>query len=126
MKDYISIANDIKIALNINLFDKTRKTDNVDARSLYCYILNKDLKFTLHKIKDIFYEQGMLFDHSTIYYNVNLYDEVRGRKPHFDTIRDEALGKVEPKYLLIKRIENETSNEQLIQIQNCINEITNG
>ena len=126
MKDYISIANDIKTALGIDIFEKTRKMENVDGRSLYCYILNKDLKFTLHRIKDIFNEQGMLFDHSTIYYNVNLYDEVRGRRPHFDTIRDEALGKVEPRYLLIKRIENETSSEQLEQIQNCINTITNG
>ena len=126
MKDYISIANDIKTALGIDIFEKTRKMENVDGRSLYCYILNKDLKFTLHRIKDIFNEQGMLFDHSTIYYNVNLYDEVRCRRPHFDTIRDEALGKVEPRYLLIKRIENETSSEQLEQIQNCINTITNG
>ena len=126
MKDYLSISNDIKTALGVNIFEKTRKMENVDARSLYCYILNKDLKYTLHKIKDVFNEQGMYFDHSSVYYNINLYDEVRGRRPHLDTIRDEALGKVEPKYLLIKKIENETDSEQIKQIQNCINTIING
>ena len=126
MDDYKKIAEHLKIYLGVDVFEKTRKMQNVDARSLFCYILNKDMKLTLHKIANIFLSNGLSFDHSSVYYNVNLFAEVRERRKIFEDIRDELLGKLQPKYLLIKKIETEINYDVLKQIENCINEFTNG
>lgn len=126
MDDYKRIADHLKIYLGVNVFEKTRKMENVDARSLFCHILNKDMNLTLYKIRDIFLSNGLSFDHSTVHYNVKLFAEVRKRRPIFEDIRFEILGKLEPKFLLLKRIDNEMDYEVLKQIENCINEFTNG
>ena len=86
-----------------------------------CYILHKDLKFTLHKVKDHFISKGKHFDHSTVLYNVRMFQEVRRRKPHLNDVRDTIMGTVDPKYLLIKMIENIEDTTRIEQITNCVN-----
>ena len=115
------ISKQINSVLGINIFKNTRTTKLVDARSLYCYILRKDLKLTLYEIRDIFRSKGKLFDHSTVSHNVKIYEEVAGRNQDFEKIRDEILGSISSKYLLLKRIKNIDNEEILIQINNCIN-----
>jgi len=121
MKKEELIAKRINKILGINIFDNLRTTKQVDARSLYCYILRKDLKLTLYEIRDIFRSKGKLFDHSTVYYNVNLYQEVKQRNPAFEILRNEILGKISVKYLLLEQINKIEDEEQLIKISNCVN-----
>lgn len=115
------IAKRINKILGINIFENTRTTKLVDARSLYCYILKKDLKLTLYEIRDIFRSKGKLFDHSTVHYSVKLYEEVRSRNPVFEMLRNEILGKISVKYFLLEKINKIENEEQLIQISNCVN-----
>ena len=115
------ISKQINSVLGLNIFKNTRTTKLVDARSLYCYILRKDLKLTLYEIRDIFRDKGKNFDHSTVSHNVKIYQEVASRNKEFEKIRDEILGSISSKYLLLKRIQNIDNEEILNQINNCIN-----
>jgi hypothetical protein len=118
----IEIAERIKLAIGIDVFEKNRKQPIVDVRSMYCYMLRKDLNFTLHKIKDIFKSQGKQFDHSSVHHNVVLFDEVRRRNPHLNDVRDTIMGTIDPKFLLMKRIENIDDMSKISQITNCVNQ----
>jgi hypothetical protein len=115
----IEIAERIKLAIGIDVFEKNRKQPIVDVRSMYCYMLRKDLNFTLHKIKDIFKSQGKQFDHSSVHHNVVLFeDDVKYRRPELGLLRDELLGIISPRYILqqkINKLEDEQINK-LIQI----------
>lgn len=124
-KEHEGISKQINNLLSVNIFDNVRKMENVDARALYCYILRKDLKYTLHTVKDIFNANGKRYDHSTVYYNVNLFQEVRERRPEMELIRDTILKEVNPKYALLKIIENTESDEILEQFYECINNLEN-
>lgn len=104
-----------------NIYENKRTQEIVDYRSLFCYILNKDLKFTLHSIKDHFISKGKKMSHCNVYHNVNLFNEVRARKPHLNDVREQILESIDPKYLLIKMIENIEDKEKIEQIINCIN-----
>ena len=115
----IEIAERIKSAIGIDVFEKNRKQPIVDVRSMYCYMLRKDLNFTLHKIKDIFKSQGKQFDHSSVHHNVVLFEnDVKYRRPELGLLRDELLGIISPRYILqqkINKLEDEQINK-LIQI----------
>ena len=88
---------------------------------MYCYMLRKDLNFTLHKIKDIFKIQGKQFDHSSVHHNVVLFEnDVKYRRPELGLLRDELLGIISPRYILQQKI-NKLNDEQinkLIKITN--------
>lgn len=115
------IIESINQLSGINVYENKRTQEIVDVRSLTCYILHKDLKLTLYKIRDHFNEKGKKFTHATIIHNVKLYEEVRIRKPHLDSIRDTILTTIDPKYLLLKRIQNIDDMNKIKQIINCLN-----
>jgi len=117
----IEIAEKIKSTIGIDVFEKNRKQPVVDVRSMYSYILRKDLNFTLHKIKDIFKSQGKQFDHSSVHHNVVLYEnDVKYRRPELALLRDELLGIVSPKYILLQKI-NKLNDEQINKLIQIIN-----
>lgn len=115
------IANEINETLDLDIYQNTRTLDLVDARSLYCYILRKDLKYTLYQVRDSLRAKGKAFDHCSVLHNVAIYDEVRKRKPNLDLIRDSVLGAISPKYTILKKLEKIDDVEKLEQILNCIN-----
>jgi hypothetical protein len=113
----IEISDNIRISIGINVFEQNRTQPVVDVRSMYCYVLRKDLNFTLHKIKDIFISQGKHFDHSSVHHNVVLFEnEVRYRRPELSLLRDEILGAISPKYILVKKLEKITDEEKIITL----------
>ncbi len=116
----IEIAENIKIAIGINVFEKNRTQPVVDVRSMYCYLLRKDLFFTLYQIKDVFKSQGKSLDHSSVHHNVILFEnEVKHRRPELEALRNELLGIISPKYKLLKLIDGipeDEKIEELIQI----------
>ena len=113
----IEIADSIKSALGVNVFEKNRSQPIVDVRSMYSYILRKDLNYTLHKIKDIFKSQGKSFDHSSVHHNVILYEnEVKYRRPELDALRVELLGVISPRYILQQKINKITDEQQITEL----------
>lgn len=72
-KKYTEVAKRIEKATGLNVFENVRSQDYVDARAMMCYILNKYYSETLHGIARYFRENGKRFDHSTVYYNIQLY-----------------------------------------------------
>ena len=119
-KKHEGIADKINKHLNVNIFDNVRTTGHVDARALYCFILRNDLKYTLYTIRDIFNENGKNYDHSTVHYNVKLFEEVRHRRKELDDFRECILQNISPKYLLIKLVETIDTEEKAEEVLNCI------
>jgi hypothetical protein len=110
----IELADRIRSVIGINVFEKNRKQPVVDVRSMYSYILRKDLNYTLYQVKDLFKSQGKAFDHSSVHHNVVLYqNEVRYRRPELEELRNELLGVISPKYILMKKLEKITDEEKL-------------
>ena len=115
------IGKSINQLCGINIYENRKTQDLVDARSLLCYILHKDNKITLHKIKEHFVSKGKNYDHATALYSVRAFEEARRRKPELNNIRDMILDRIDPKYALIRRIENINDPSKIEQIINCIN-----
>ena len=115
------ICESINQICGVNIYENKRTQDLVDIRSLACYMLHKDLKFTLHKVKDHFNSRGKKITHCTVLYNVRMFEEVRRRKPHLNDVRDRIMTRIDPKYLLIKMIENIEDISKIEQITNCVN-----
>lgn len=115
------VCNLINQIYGVNIYENKRTQDLVDIRSMACYILHKDLKMTLHKVKDHFNNNGKNITHCTVLHNVRLFNEVRNRKPELDEIRNIVMGTIDPKFLLIKRIENIDDASKIEQITNCVN-----
>lgn len=115
------IGKEINETLDLDIYQNTRTLDLVDARSLYCYILRKDLKYTLYQVRDSLRAKGKRFDHCSVLHNVEIYEEVRRRKPNLDLIRDSILGEISPKYTIIKRLEKIDDVEKLKEILDFIN-----
>jgi hypothetical protein len=72
-------------------------------------------------VKDHFNSKGKKLTHCTVLYNVRMFEEVRRRKPHLNDVRDAIMGKIDPKYLLMKMIENIEDISKIEQITNCVN-----
>jgi hypothetical protein len=115
------VGDSINLIYATNIYENSRNQDLVDYRSLCCYILHKDLKMTLYAVRDHFNRNGKAMNHCSVLHNVKLYNEVRSRKPHLDSARDMILGKLDPKYSLLKRIENIDDEIKIEQITNCVN-----
>jgi len=114
------VALEIKKATRINVFDKRRTQEVVDARSLYCYILRNDFKMTLFEVRDTIIENGRSYDHATVLHSQRMYDEVISRKPHLSYIRDNILGLISPRFALIKAI-NQLDDDKIKIIEQCVN-----
>lgn len=115
------ICETINSLMGVNIYENRRTQDLVDIRSMACYILHKDLKYTLHKIKDHFNSKGKKLTHCSVLHNVRLFDEVRRRKPILNDVRETIMGEIDPKFLLLKRIENINDIDKIEQITNCLN-----
>ena len=114
------VALEIKKAIRVNVYDKRKTQEVVDARSLYCYILRNDFNMTLFEVRDTIVEKGRNYDHATVLHSQRMYDEVIKRKPHLSYIRDSILGLISPKYSLIKTI-NGLDDDKIKIIEQCVN-----
>lgn len=115
------IGESINQLCGVDIYENRRTQDLVDARSLACYMLHKDNKITLHKIKDHFNSKGKAMTHCSVLYSSNMFAEVRRRKPELNDVRDKIMNTVDPKYALMKRIEHIEDASAIERIINCIN-----
>jgi hypothetical protein len=87
-KKYNEVAKRIEKLTGLDVFQNVRNQEIVDARAMMCYILNKYYCETLHGIARYFRENGKRFDHSTVYYNIQLYanDVSKRRRDLYDNL----------------------------------------
>jgi len=115
------IAEQISSALKLDLYQNSRKLNLVDARSLYCYILHKELNYTLYQVRDSFRQNGKSYHHCSVLHSVKIFDEVLSRREDIRELKDKILGRTSVKSLLLQKIKSIDNEEQLNQINNCIN-----
>jgi chromosomal replication initiation ATPase DnaA len=116
-----SIADEINKTLNLNLYENSRRLELVDARSIYCYILHKELNYTLYKVRDSLRAKGKNYDHASVIHSVKIFDEVKKRRKDIEELRNSILGRSSIKAELIQKIKSIDNEEELIEINNCIN-----
>jgi len=116
-----SIAEQINNELNLNLYDNSRKLELVDARSIYCYILHKELNYTLYRVRDSLRAKGKNYDHCSVLHSVRIFDEVRKRRKDINELRDKILSRTSIKAHILEKIKRVESEEVLIKINECVN-----
>lgn len=116
-----SIADEINVSLGLNLYENSRRLDLVDARSIYCYILHKELNYTLYKVRDSLRAKGKLYNHCSVIHSVKIFDEVRRRRKDINELRDKILFRTNSKYHIIEKVKNIEDEEKLSKINEFIN-----
>lgn len=115
------IADEINSALNLNLYENSRRLELVDARSIYCYILHKELNYTLYKVRDSLRAKGKNINHCSVLHSIRIFDEVRTRRKDVNELRDKILSRTSIKAHLMEKIKRIECEERLKEINQCIN-----
>ncbi len=115
------IGDYINNHFNTNIYENKRTNEIVQYRSLFCYMLHKDLNLTLHSIKEHLNSKGKKINHTSVLHNVRLFEKFEKTNPSLNITRVKILCKLDPKFLLLKRIQNIDDKEKIEQITNCIN-----
>lgn len=67
-------AKDIKRNKGIDVFDSTRKREVVTYRALHVYMLKNTLRWSLHKIKSFYEDNGKSYDHTTALHALKMFE----------------------------------------------------
>jgi len=128
MKDYDRIANLVISLTEINIFENRRTQKHVDARAFFDYIMREVKNKTFLEIAKYYKSNGKKANHTTVLYRVNLFEEIKNRRPEFKTWqRLIEQTTVSPKDLLsimdkIKSLKNIESIEQVVDILDALTE----
>jgi hypothetical protein len=121
---YDLVARRIIKETGVNIFDKRRTLEIVDARAMACYIYNKYYGGTLHGISRYFNSKGKRFDHSTVYYNINLFDqEVKERRKDLTNNLMYYVGKIDGSTSLNIILDTVLTDEDQERIINVVNRL---
>jgi hypothetical protein len=117
----LEIAAKIKDVTTVNVFEKRRTLQIVDARAMFCYILRVDLKYKSVEIREIIREFRP-YDHATVLYMVKIYEsDVRYRRSDLEELRLQLINQYSPYFVMLtkaKAIEDEDLMEQIINLIN--------
>ena len=115
----LEIAAKIKDVTTVDVFEKRRTLQIVDARAMFCYILRVDLKYKSVEIREIIREFRP-YDHATVLYMVKIYEsDVRYRRPDLEELRLQLINQYSPYFVMLtkaKGIEDEDLMEQIINL----------
>ena len=118
----IEIAKIIKDVTKINVFEKRRTLEIVDARALFCYVLRVDLKYKSVEIREIIRKKRP-YDHATVLYMVKIYDtDVRYRRPDLEELRLQIINQYSPYFTMLKKVNALTDETLMKEIINLIND----
>ena len=85
-----TMARTLKNLTGVNVFENSRKTDIIEIRSLFVYILREVENMTYYSIRDFFIANGKPYDHATAmhaYNNYLMFQEYNPKlKEHFNTV----------------------------------------
>lgn len=97
------IAKIIKDVTKVNVFEKRRTLEIVDARALFCYVLRVDLRYKSVEIREIIRKKRP-YDHATVLYMVKIYDtDVRYRRPDLEELRLQIINQYSPYFTMLKK-----------------------
>jgi len=114
------IAKIIKDVTKINVFEKRRTLEIVDARALFCYVLRVDLRYKSVEIREIIRKKRP-YDHATVLYMVKIYDtDVRYRRPDLEELRLQIINQYSPYFTMLKKTQAITDESLMQQIINLI------
>jgi len=128
MNEYDRIADLVINLTETDIFENRRTQKHVDARAFFDYIMRKVKNKTYTGIAKYYNSKGKTSDHSQVYYRVNLFDEIKHRRPEFNnwqnlieqtTVSYEVLLLIMDK---IKSLENIESIEQVVNILDVLKE----
>lgn len=128
MKDFDRIANLVISLTEIDIFENRRTQKHVDARAFFDYIMREVKNKTFIGIAKYYRTRGKKANHTTVLYRVNLFQEIKSRRPEFETWqRLIEQTTVSPKDLLsimnkIKSLKNIESIEQVVDILDALTE----
>jgi len=115
----LEIAAKIKDVTSVDVFEKRRTLQIVDARAMFCYILRVDLKYKSVEIREIIREFRP-YDHATVLYMVKIYDtDVRYRRPDLEELRLQLINQYSPYFVMLtkaKAIEDEDLMNEIINL----------
>jgi len=115
----LEIAAKIKDVTTVNVFEKRRTLQIVDARAMFCYILRVDLKYKSVEIREIIREFRP-YDHATVLYMVKIYEsDVRYRRPDLEELRLQLINQHSPYFVMLtkaKAIEDEDLMNEIINL----------
>ena len=74
MNKQLRIANRINKIAKVDVFENSRKSDVVEARSLLVFILYKYEKMKLQQIANFFRKYGKTSDHSSVLHALNMFE----------------------------------------------------
>ena len=121
----IEIAKIIKDVTKINVFEKRRTLEIVDARALFCYVLRIDLRYKSVEIREIIRKKRP-YDHATVLYMVKIYDtDVRYRRPDLEELRLQIINQYSPYFTMLKKTQAITDESLMQQIINLIDDYEN-
>jgi hypothetical protein len=128
MNDYDKIANLVISLTEIDIFENRKTQKHVDARAFFDYIMRKVKNKTFIGIAKYYNTKGKKANHTTILYRVNLFEEIKKRRPEFNnwqrlieqtTVSSEDLLLIMNK---LKSLENIESIEQVVEILDVLKE----
>ncbi len=67
----------IKEVTGLNILRNTRRTEYIEARALFNFILYNTYSWSLHKIALFYKENGKKYDHSTVLHSLRTFDVYR-------------------------------------------------
>ena len=68
------LANSVSKLTGVDVFDKSRKREIVEARALLNWIYRKVCGMTYHSIARVYHSQGKSMDHATVLHSIKNYD----------------------------------------------------
>jgi len=128
MNDYDKIANLVISLTEIDIFENRRTQKHVDARAFFDYIMRKVNNKTFIGIAKYYKTKGKKANHTTILYRVNLFEEIKNRRPEFNNwqrLIEQTTVSAEDLLLImnkLKSLENIESIEQVVEILDVLKE----
>jgi hypothetical protein len=116
------MASNIERVTGVDVFDKRRTLEVVDARSLFCYVLYKNFRYKLTEIRNII-RKHRPYSHATVKYNINLYEtDVQFRRPEMEELRLELINQYSPYFLMLKKAKAIDDESIMLDVINLIDQ----
>jgi hypothetical protein len=77
MKQAATLAKEIQAVTGLDIFRNTRKSDYIEARAIFNFMLYNTYKFRLQRIADFYKMNGKNMNHATILHSLNNFDVYR-------------------------------------------------
>ena len=123
-KNYDDIASTIKNITGIDVFENSKRQPVVDVRAMMFSLLNVYYNESLCGIARYFTLRGRKVNHSTVYYNIKMYDqEISKRRHDLDNIFTSFTKSIKKRHFLtitINHVEKVITLEQEIELKKII------